>query len=345
MTIYYEGQLAGRSGTLGADETLSYLFRSDNRRDGSPVVARHRKCPRIGGQHPDYDFLYIKNGGLTIAQGSGSEWNKWTVTAKFEKLDEDEEKPEPTKDVTKQESQVPDFDPHISLTFEDYSTPLLVSNAYELIGSEIDLKKNALKKPKKTPCVASNLEPYDPPPEVFRQNATLVVRRNFRLTARKKFKDVTALRNTVNNGPFTVRLGGKQGVSLIDVELLQSRLKVAIGEVQKYKSRTGKTIPYAEIECQFCIKEEGWMTSILDYGTYHLDPVPATSLQARIRDSDFVFPASTDKIPFKDAEQNRTIGMLNGYGGELSDASAVTYNDYLGYPIGDHSKLYTNLTR
>ena len=345
MTIYYQGQKAGASGTLGASESISYLFRSDSHKDSSRDVFRHRKCPRIGSVHPDYDFLYIKKDMLSVSQGSGSSWTQWTVTAKYSALEENEEKPTEEKEVdksTNEDGNTPDFQPKVSLSFDDFPSPLNISYNIDELDSQGNIKAG---NKRETPPVASNLEPYDPPPEIFRQNATIRVARNLPIR-NELFEKAMELRNTVNTKAFDFSLSS-QSPKLLTIGKLQCRLKVAIGQVSEYQERK-KTKLYAQLEAQFVINIDTWKTQVLDYGTYEMKPDDRPrggGLAERMKSGDFTFPADSQKVAITDQDKNKIQGLLNGYGGELADDKAPKFNTYFGYALADHSNFFTKMLK
>jgi hypothetical protein len=340
MTIFYEGLAAGRSGTVGSEETLTYLFRSDNHRDSTADILRHRKCPRIGSQHPNFYFLYVKNDGLSVSQGTGSEWTRWKVTAKFSALEKGEEKPEEQKDPEQTESDEPDWNPKMSVTFEDYQAPLTVSYITST-GAQITKERNA-------PPVASNMEPFDPPPEVFKQNATVRVVKNVSLRHRNLIQQAFNLRNTINEDSFRLWIGnlrGKRGVTLMTVSPEMCRIKIAIGDTQEYVDRRGRIRYYAELETQFCIKEETWAIELLDFGTYHLEPESAMDMKDRLRTGNFQLAFGQKKVPFKDAEENRIQGLLNGKGAKKESSAGNHFIKYDGYLTANHKDFFNKMTK
>ena len=112
-----------------------------------------------------------------------------------------------------------------------------------------------------------------------------------------------------------------------------------------FRSR-GRLKYYFQLECQFVIQEDSWLTEILDYGTYYLRPQSQKTMKERMKDGDFsIDPDEQERVPFKDSEENRIQGLLNGKGGKVEGfAENQTFNQYLGYEIGNHGELFNELT-
>lgn len=366
MGFTYIGIEAGRTVAVGESETINYIFRSDDSNDTTKDLLRHRSCPRIWSKHPDYKLLYLKKGGRSISQGSGSEWTRWVVEATYTVLTPKEKEqeqngtlPNEGKDTDFSDSSDEfqgsgvDWFPKFSLTFEDYPTPMMIAFDF---NKDTALAPLSERKPivttKKIPIVASNLEPYDPPPEVFQQNATIRIARNVDVGPENPFaidliQEAIEKKNTVNRDDFEIPIvDGGRGIYLIPA--LCSRLKVAIGDVTPYEwsEVEGTTRHYAQLECQWVVDHETWATTVLDVGTYYLDPEDPVGLKSRIETGEFSLPEDTKQRPFTDAEGNKVQGLLNGKGGKIGSGVGVgdaSFNEYFGYELSDHKKLFDRM--
>jgi hypothetical protein len=362
----YVGIQAGRSVSVGESETLTYVFKSDSQTDATKDLLKHRDCPRIWSKHPEYRSLYLKKGGRSISQGSGSEWSKWTVEATYTVLTPKEKEQEQNGTLPKEgketdfsestnesEGSGVDWFPKFSMTFEDYPTPMMIAFDFNRETAENETamdEKGAVTK--KIPIVASNLEPYDPPPEVFQQNATVRIARNVDVGPNNPLgldllEECISKKNTVNESGFEIPVidGGKR---IYLIPALCSRLKIAIGDVTPYEwsAVAGTTRHYAQLECQWVIDHETWSTTVLDVGTYYLDPEDPVGLKSRIDSGQFSLPPDTKQRPFTDAEGNKVQGLLNGKGGKIGSGVGVgdaSFNEYFGYELSDHKKLFDKM--
>lgn len=331
--IYFEGILAGYSAAVGESEVWTYMFRSDSHRDLAQDVARNRYCPRIGARHPTIRYLFLKAGGLTITQGSGKEWNKWTVQVKYSKLDPEEEEPEeesPTKEPTAIEQ--PDWKPKISVQFEEYSAPL---NGKFTPSSGSYGEQEAVTSASFAPVVNSALEPYETPPEIIRVNTIVDVRINLPI-GDAVWKEIPAINNTINSDSFEFKRG-KYVQRFVPKSI---RLKCSIGPEIEYKDKRGKKKSYSELNCQFVENRESWRVFVLDYGSYYLSQA-GKSINLRTSDNDWELTSGTTKIPFTDVENNAKFGLLAGDG---QQATTSFFNEYSGYTEKPHAKFFKSVT-
>jgi len=335
--ITFITELQGRGGTIGEDSTRTFKFKSDNAADSEYDVYKNRNCPNIGSQHPSNRFrlFYLKRGDLTISQ-SDSNWQSWTVEAKYTQLEGDEAPPEEEQDFdepSKDEKDQPDFNPKISVEFEDFSKPLEYAIDTDYVYDEDSPASTG-----KYPVVNSALEPYNPPPEVFRQNTLIRVSRNLKLSSRL-WGDALDLRNTINLDKFTWR----RGPAVIDVKPKQCRIKIRIGEQIDYRTKTGKKSAYANLEVQFVIKKESWNIDLLDQGSQYLDTA-GKSINLRIFDDDWAIASGTKILPIEVAGE-RSLGLLDGTGEKLATGGAKFFNRYTGYNTAGHKAFFKKITR
>ena len=335
--ITFITELQGRGGTIGEDSVRTFKFKSDDATDSEYNVYQNRNCPKIGSQHPSNRFrlFYLKRGDLTISQ-SDSNWQSWTVEAKYTQLEDEEAPPEEERDFdepSKDEKDQPDFNPKVSVEFEDYPHPLEyavdVNYVYDASSPASDGKY---------PVVNSALEPYSPPPEVFRQNTLIRVTRNLALSS-SLWKDALDIRNTINSDKFKWR----RGPAVIDVKERQCRIKVRIGEQVDYRSKTGKKSSYANLEVQFVIRKESWNIDLLDQGSQYLDTA-GKSINLRIFDDDWAIASGTKILPIEVAGE-RSLGLLDGTGEKLATGGAKFFNRYQGYVQNNHGTFFKKITR
>lgn len=338
ITAYKEEP--GRNGVIGSESVRTFIFWSNNSNDTEHDIYRHFACPRIGSRHPNPRFIdyFLKPGDLSISQGSGKEWAKWTVEATYKRLKRGEEEPKEQPDPADSDVNIPDFNPRISIDFEDYSAPIdLGINVGNQDG--YDTAGNTAAGVGAYPVVNSAIEPYETPPEMFKQNAIIRVARNVKLNDRR-LKDAQRLRNTINTDEFEARLGQFRQ----EVKPYQGRLKIRLGERQTYQDEDGDEEQYLELECQWVTKQEGWKIFLLDTGSYYLDP-SGKSFSTRVADNDWSIASGTDKVPFKDKEQNRSLGLLNGSGAQISSGDPATFNEIPSYFEKQHAAFFKRMTR
>lgn len=329
-------ELAGRSGVIGEDSTRSFLFFTDSPNHTEHDIYFNRNCPRIGSQHPNRKFslFYLKRGNLTVSQRSGSERLLWDVVAKYTQLEAGEEPPEEQTEPQASEFEEPDFQPHVSIEFEDYSAPIeLGINTSGAYDADSPAGFGAY------PVVNSALEPYETPPEIFKQNTIIRVTKNMRLR-NSLWKTARSLKNTVNTDRFTYR----RGTYVESVEPYQCRLKIRIGEQQEYRDKSGRLRSYANLECQFIIKEITWNVDILDHGTVYLD-TPGKTIATRIADDDWGLAGGTKQLPIEDDNRNNIPGLLDGTGERLTAGEASVFNRYPGYRNEKHASFFRRITR
>lgn len=332
-------EVAGRSGTIGEESTRTFIFYTNSTSHSERDIYFHRVCPRIGSQHPDRRFsrFFLKRGDLTISQGTGSERLKWTVVAKYTQLDPGEEEPEEQPDAAKGDAEEPDFQPHVTVEFEEYSSPID-------LGINVGAQSTSFDEDSPAgvgayPVVNSALEPYETPPEIFKQNAIIRVTRNLGLRS-SLWKAANDLRNTINTDKFTFR----RGTFVLKIYSNQCRIKIRVGEQEEYQTKTGKTKQYASLEVQFIIDQRTWNIDVLDYGTVYLDTAGKT-IETRISDNDWGLAGGTEQVPIEDKNRNRVQGLLDGTGEKLTNGEAAVFNRYPGYDKAKHASFFKRMTR
>lgn len=332
MAIVFHGVMPGFESTPGVSETYRYLFRSTDHRDRSIDVQRNRYCPRPGMQHPSNNFMFLKRDDLTITQSSGNEWFKWEVEARFTALEPGEPKPEEEQpNAQPAESEQPDFQPHVTIHYEDYSAPLEFAKKAGVYDAD---SKAGL-----VPVVNSALEPYETPPEIFKQNTIIRITRNLSLRS-SIWKDVKTLKNTINTDTYTF----KRGTFKETVGPYMGRMKFNIGDQVEYRDKNGKERQYANLECQIVVNPETWKVDILDYGTYQLSTAGKTIAQ-RITDDDWALAGGTTKQPFKDEEKDKIYELLDGTGRQLGTGDNSFFNRYDGYEETKHKAFFKRITK
>ncbi len=343
MSIVAAKEIPGRSGTIGEDSTRSFIFYSDRDTDNERDVYFHRMCPRIGSQHPNSRFglFYLKRGDLTITQGTGrSEKRKWMAVAKYTQLAPGEDPPEEQPDATDGgESEEPDFQPQTTVEFEDFSAPIDLGINVNQGDSESQFDDTVAAGFGAYPVVNSAMEPYETPPEIFKQNIIIRTTRNVALSS-SLWKDAYKLRNTINTDKFSYR----HGTAKIDVLANQCRVKIRFGEIEQYKSKTGKLRQYANLEVQFIVKRETWNIDILDFGTVELDTAGKTISQ-RIADDDWGIASGVEQVPITDKNENRVQGLLDGTGVKLTNGDAAVFNRYPGYFKKKQASFFKRITK
>ena len=329
MSITFLKEVSGRGGTIGEESELKYIFQSDSVTDSEYDVYRHTKCPKIGGRHPNSRFglFYLKRGELEIEQ-STSNWARWDVTANYTQLEPGEAPPQEQQDFTQDvdEAELPDFEPKISLEFEEFSKPL-------------EFAINPATDEPAYPVVNSALEKYSPLPEVFRMNTTIRVFRNVDSNS-NLLSDALELNGTINTDEFTFR----RGRARIEVTAEQCRIKARLGEEQKYRTRTGRESYYTGLEVQFNIKPDTWKLKLLDAGTVFLS-TGGKNIATRIADNDWGLAGGTTQKPFEDLNGNKIQGLLSGTGTKLGASQAAFFNQYDGYVTKKHKTFYEAITR
>lgn len=338
MSISFVKELSGRGGTIGEDSERKLIFQSDSALDTEYDVYQNRNCPKIGSRHPNrrFSLFFLKRGDLSITQ-SDSNWARWDVEATYTQLEPGEPEPEEEQDFnepSQDESDQPDFNPDVSVEFEDYTTPLnFAVNTTAVFDADSPGGTGAY------PVVNSALEPYNPPPEVFRQNTIIRVSRNLALSS-SLWSDALDLKNTINTDTFSWR----RGPAKITVQPKQCRIKTRFGNQIEYRSKTGKKSFYANLEVQFTIKPETWNIDLLDVGTVYLSTA-GKSVNLRINDDDWSLASGTTQIPITDDENNRVQGLLNGSGIQVTTGGNSFFNRYPGYYEAKHSAFFKRLTR
>lgn len=337
--INFIKELPGRGGTVGEDSTRVYIFQSTTGLDSEYEVYKNRYCPKIGSRHPNsrFNLFYLKRGNLKITQGDGNLHYYWTVEAEYTQLENGEDPPQEEQDFnqpSEAEIDQPDFSPNVSIEFEDYSAPL--EYALNLTGQFDADSPGGFGA---YAVVNSALEKYNPPPEVFRQNAVIRVSRNLALSS-SLWRDALDVRNTINTDSFTWR----RGPARIEIKPKQSRIKIRIGEQQEYRSKTNKKKSYANLEVQFAIKRETWNLDLLDVGSVYLDTAGKTIAQ-RIADDDWGIAGGTKQLPITDDDSNRINGLLNGQGEKLAAGAASKFNRYSGYVEKRQGSFFKRITR
>ena len=337
MSVVDFKEVRGRTGRIGIQSTRNFVAWSDSTGDNEYVIRRFRQCPNVWSHHPDrtrFRDYYVKSGDDIEIEQDSDVWNLWRITVTYRRLEAGEEPEQEQTSDDAGEFEEPDFSPHVSVDFEDFSAPLdLALNIEGNYESQNPAGTGAY------PVVNSALEPYETPPEVFKQNAVIRVTRNLGLRS-KLWKQALDLRNTVNTDRFTYR----SGTFVLPVEAGQSRIKIRRGEVEEYKKRSGRTSKYANLEVQFIVKKETWYVDILDFGTVYLSTAGKT-IAERQTDNDWGLAVSTDQIPIKDDEGNRIQGLLDGSGEQLSNGDNSEFNRYKGYLEKKHSSFFKSLTR
>lgn len=345
MSISFIKELPNRGGTVGEDSSRTYIFESDNGLDSEYEVYRNRNCPKIGSQHPNrrFSLFYLKRGDLKITQGTGKLYRYWTVEAEYKQLEADEEPPEEEKDFAqpkeKDEEQFekPDFNPSLTVEFEDYTAPL------EFAASDTPATSSSwdVAQPNGGAgaygIVNSALEKYNPPPEIFKQNAVIRVTRNLALTS-SLWEKALARRNTINTDRFIWR----RGKASLTIQPAQSRIKLRIGEQKEYRTKNKKRNAYAQLEVQFSIKKDTWNLDLLDIGSEYLDTAGKTIAQ-RITDNDWGLAVGTKRLPYD--PENGTLGLLDGSGEKLAAGAKSVFNRYPSYEQTQHGGFFKQLTR
>lgn len=339
MSIFFEGIKAGFTGTHGEQETWNYIFRSDNADDRPLDVFRHRRCPKVGDRHPTLNYLWLKTGGLSIRQDSV--WSRWTVTVNWTKLENGEDPPQPENPGDPQDIEQPDFNPIVTVHFEEYQKPV---NGNDVFSTKEGTEGERITQP--VAVVNSALEPYDPPPTSIRMNPILRMQRNVHLNS-GYWKDATELLNTVDVKGWEYR----RGKFKLEVKPYESRLKFSVGDAKSYRTRTGKLKEYATLTCEAVINRETWRLKLLDAGSYYLKNQPAKSITTRIENNDWVIDPAAEKVAFE-ADGQPKLGLLDGLGNSLDKSSfkELAYNEYQAYKYvdGDHGKFikgFTNSSR
>lgn len=337
MSIVSAKELPGRGGVIGQDSNRHFVFYVDSNDTTEHDIYRHRLCPKYGSRHPNqrFNLYYLKPGDLSIQQGTGNEKWKWTVEAKYTRLEPNEPKPDEQPDPANSDVEEPDWQPHVSVDFEEYAWPITLSLKTDNSAFDADSAGGF----GGYPPVNSALEPYDPPIEIFRQNAVIRVTRNLGLRSRL-WKDANTLKNTVNVDKFEFR----RGTFVLPVEKNQCRIKIRIGEQETYITKTGKEKGYANLEVQFVINEQTWNIDVLDAGSKYLSTAGKTIAQ-RITDDDWGLAVGTDQKPILDDENNNTYGLLAGDGTRLPAGAAAVFNRYPGYFKANHSSFFKRLIR
>lgn len=142
------------------------------------------------------------------------------------------------------------------------------------------------------PFTASSGELYDPPPEQTGYFILTTIRRN---EERKQIKLWKEFVGAVNE----------------DVVSTYKKGTVAILGIawSGWRYENGKR--FTEVTYELGIKDntDPWQLKLLDHGTYYLD--------------------TGNKKPFKDAEGNPRLGLLDGSGGALADGSPAVYRTFV----------------
>lgn len=334
------GYLAGSTHELKGKETLDWLFLSDDQTDTSLMLYQNKDAVRIYDVHPVYDWMHCVD--LSTIQGSGKESNKWILRATYERLPEPEsEKPKSQKPPTKstpvpvpgekdpgdldEDDEPPNFDPQISITFEEFSKPL--RSAF----TAVEAQSRAFKVPIKgsISVVNSALAPYDPPPEVQEQFPIIDIRANV-LTTSSLFSVIGEYGNRINTDAFRY----VEGKYELKVTERAGRMRYTIGPTIKYFDNRDLSFKfYRELNIQIVVKENGgWTVDPLDYGSYYVETeLPRFTIQERIDASNFAHQTDAQFIPFEDANRQPILGLLDGKGDELADGSPPFFNSYKGY--------------
>ncbi len=324
--ITFVKERAGRGGTVGEDSTRIYVFESSTGTDSEYEVYRNRSCPKIGSRHPNsrFNLFYLKRGDLKIKSIAGGYY--WSVEAKYTQLKPGEPEPEEEQDFQGPETpevDLPDFQPDVTLDFEDYPVPF--ERAKKADGTFYPVVNSALEK-------VNNAE-------VNIQSAVIRVTRNLHLTS-LLWRDALNLGNTINSDTFDYQLG----TAKLPIFQYESRIKIRFGSIQEYTDKRGKKQEYASLEVQFAINSDTWKVQLLDVGSVKLS-TSGKSIAQRITDNDWGLAGGTTQDPIEDASNNKILGLLDGRGQLLAAGDPSSFNTYDGYIEAKHKDFYNRLTK
>lgn len=352
MTITYKGIQPGRSGKLYDSETLTYLFLSDNPNDSFKDVLQHPQCPRIYEKHPVYQWMYAA--AMSYTQGGNKEWIKWSLQVEYKMVKESEfptgtpsPLPPPTASAPPdplpidrddpESPEIPDFEPHITIGFEDFTAP--ISDAYTTTASQT----RAFGAPitRGVPIVASNLEVYDPPPIVNKVDPIIDIRRNV-LTTSTALSELPDLNNSIN----IFGLEYRDDAYVLKVPPRCGRFRYTLQPVQEYRD-AGGSFRYRELNIQIAVKQDSWLLRLLDIGSYAFSTTGTKTIADRFDTDppDFEWPTGSTPLAFKKDNGEPHLRLLDGKGNELGDGIAPVYNEYKGYREQDFLPFLKKFTK
>jgi hypothetical protein len=341
MAIEYRGIQAGTTGTLYESETLTYVFESDDHNDTIKDILSHPQCPKVHDKHPTFQWMFAAP-NFQYAQQSGNEWIKWLVAIEYKLLNppgSEREDPQPVPPPTASsppdpiptdptipdsaDEELPDFDAHITIGFEDFTKP--IGDAYTTTASQTRAFGDPITRG--VPIVNSALEPYDPPPIINEVNPIIDIRKNV-LTTNRILEELKDLNNSINIFGIEYR----DGAYSLKIPPRCGRFRYTLQPVQEYNSG-GVVLVYRELTIQVLLKLDSYLIRLLDIGSYKFSTTGTLTIRDRYDTDppDFDWPTGSTPVPFTNENGEPHLRLLDGKGNELGAGVEPVYNEYKGY--------------
>jgi hypothetical protein len=336
MSITYIGNTS-REVVVGESARVTYVFKSTTTRDNELSVYNNRYCPKVWQEHPEYRSLFVKPGDISISQTSPKDWTRWEVDATFSVLTAAEERDrQESEEDGGRERDEPNWDVHVSVSYDDLSVPVKDIEVYNRYLDTLDVH----------PVVNSALQPYDTPPEIFKQDITINISRNVPVEF-GILKELDEWSNTINIEEWEFR---HQHVK-VKIPKGFGRLKFRLGENARYEpkdfNKTAKksdpTKWYCPLEAQIVVKsQDDWNLKLLDIGTYELE---GGDMSHAVRVAVNNWTTDKKKKPFYDDDDNRKMELLDGAAKKLKKSAKPVYNTYYPYIEKNHKAFAKRMTR
>jgi hypothetical protein len=357
MTVEYIGIEPGATGKLYDSETLNFVFKSDSSDDTIKNVMDNPDCPRMYEKHPTYRWMFASS--FDYAQSDGHEWIRWVVTIEYKFIELEEGEPEPVPEPPPSTGIPPqrkpeldddpevrervDYEPHVSIGYEDYSAAL--GDAYTGYAAQTEAF-GGVRESRGVPIVNSAMEPYDPPPNIQKVNPIIDIRVNVQVES----DFFTAIADPDVNGSVNLRgILYKEGKYELRVNPREARMRFSMDPVQDEELAFfgAARVRYRQVTIQLVINTDGWQPRLLDIGSYRFSIEGTDTLSDRGftgtkegSTPDMSFPkgpggGSATAVPFKNDDGEPITRLLDGKGNLLKEGESPIYNTYKGYKERD----------
>lgn len=354
MTVEYVGIEPGATGKLYDSETLNFVFKSDSSDDTIKNVMDNPDCPRMYEKHPTYRWMFASS--FDYAQSDGHEWIRWVVTIEYKFIELKEGEPEPVPEPPPSTGIPPqrkpeldddpearervDYEPHVSIGYEDYSAAL--GDAYTGYAAQTEAFGGP-RTSRGVPIVNSAMEPYDPPPNIQKVNPIIDIRVNVQIE-NAFFNEISD--PDVNGSVNLFGISYREGAYRLNVKPREARMRFSMEPVQVEFLGGGGFVEYRQVILQLVVNTDGWQPRLLDIGSYRFSITGTKTLAMRGftgteegATPDLSFPTNATAVPFKNDDGEPITRLLDGKGNLLKEGESPIYNTYKGYKERDFIPL------